>query len=165
METKISINHIGLTVTNIEEAVAWYQKLFNFELIIGPLPLTNDDTHFGQLSKDIFGDDFEGGHFAHLRASNGVGIELFSFDREDAGENYRMDYWKNGIFHLCLTHPNPEELAAEITANGGKQRTKNWTIFPGSDRKLVYCEDPWGNIIEVYSHAYQETWNYLLQEA
>lgn len=166
MKTQVLVNHIGLTVSNIEKAVDWYSKLFGFELIIGPLPLTNDDTHFGQLSRDIFGNDFKGGKFAHLKTANGIGIELFSFDdpKTENSENV-MEYWKNGIFHFCITHPNPSELAASIIANGGKKRTRDWDIFPGGDRKLIYCEDPWGNIIEIYSHSYQETWNYLLESA
>ena len=24
---------------------------------------------------------------------------------------------------------------------------------------MVYCEDPWGNIIEIYSHSYELTYS------
>ncbi|PRX55370.1 VOC family protein [Flagellimonas meridianipacifica] len=166
MKTTIAINHVGLTVSNIEEAIDWYSRVFGFELIIGPLPLQADDSHFGQLALDILGSRLNSGQFAHLKTGNGVGIELFSFDDPEAGrKDDNMEYWKNGIFHFAITDPNPEEVSKRILANGGKQRTKLWDIFPGGDRQLVYCEDPWGNIIEIYSHSYTETWNYLLQTA
>ncbi len=166
MKTQVAINHIGLTVSSIEKAIEWYSNLFGFELIIGPLPLQPDDSHFGQLAIDILGGRLKSGQFAHLKTGNGIGLELFEFDDPESGsKENNMEYWKNGIFHFAITDPNPEQLATKIVSNGGKQRTKNWDIFPGGDRKLVYCEDPWGNIIEIYSHSYVDTWNYLLETA
>ncbi|MEL7003468.1 MAG: VOC family protein [Bacteroidota bacterium] len=160
----IAVNHIGLTVQEIEKAIEWYGKIFGAKLIIGPLDITPDDSHFGRLAVDLLGGRLRSGKFAHLITENGVGLELFEFDDPEAGSRVdNMEYWKNGIFHFCVTHPEPQTLADEIVANGGKQRTENWEIFPGSERRLIYTEDPWGNIIEIYSHTYEETWSYALQ--
>ena len=30
-------------------------------------------------------------------------------------------------------------------------------FIPGTDRKLCYCEDPFGNVIEIFSHSYEQT--------
>lgn len=29
-------------------------------------------------------------------------------------------------------------------------------FVPGKPYRLVYCEDPWGNVLEVFSHDYAE---------
>ena len=50
-----------------------------------------------------------------------------------------------------------DRLVARIVAEGGKQRTDVWAFVPGTDRKLCYCEDPFGNVIEIFSHSYEQT--------
>ena len=40
MNTEIAVNHVGLTVGNIEEAITWYSNVFGFELaLFGPVHL------------------------------------------------------------------------------------------------------------------------------
>lgn len=157
-----SINHIGLTVTSLDEALKWYQEILGYKLIFGPLDIVPDDTHFGRMAKDILGPRLKQGRFAHLGSANGVGLELFEFNDPEAGKSDdNMQYWKNGYFHIAITDANVPRLAKQITENGGKQRTEVWEIFPNSGYQLVYCEDPWGNVIEIYSHSYEETWSYL----
>jgi hypothetical protein len=29
---------------------------------------------------------------------------------------------------------------------------------PGSGKKICFCEDPFGNVIEIYSHSYEQFW-------
>ena len=31
-------------------------------------------------------------------------------------------------------------------------------LVPGSDKKIWFCENPFGNIIEIYSHSYEQFW-------
>lgn len=40
-----------------------------------------------------------------------------------------------------------------IVVTGGKQRSKIWQLFADKPYKIVYCEDPFGNIVEIYSHS------------
>jgi catechol 2,3-dioxygenase-like lactoylglutathione lyase family enzyme len=47
-----------------------------------------------------------------------------------------------------------------IVAHGGKQRSHINEYFPGEKPyKMVYCEDPFGNILEVYTHSYELTYS------
>ncbi len=162
----VAMNHLGITVTDIDAAVKWYKDVLGFEHIIGPLDLVPDDSHAGKLAYDILGPRLKKGQFAHMKASNGVGLEIFSFDDEDAGpKEDNFEYWKNGIFHFAVTHSNPSELAAKIVKNGGKKRTEDWEIFPGSGRMLTYTQDPWGNIIEIYNYSYADTWAFILEQS
>lgn len=154
MTTPLALNHIGITVPDIDRAIEWYGIVLGFRLIFRR---TLEHRPSSPEAHEIFGNQFTHAHQAHLLSANGVGLELFQFVdppvsmRED---NFR--YWEGGIFHLCVTDPDLEGLAARIVANGGKQRTKIWQFLPGRPCKLVYCQDPFGNIIEGFSHSYAE---------
>ena len=53
-----------------------------------------------------------------------------------------------------------EGLAAKVLAAGGKQRMPVREYFPGEKPyRMVYMEDPFGNILEIYSHSYELTYS------
>jgi len=59
-------------------------------------------------------------------------------------------------FHICVTDPNIEQLADRIASSGGRQRSKVSRINSTTNEyRLCYCEDPFGNIIEIYTHNYE----------
>ena len=67
-----------------------------------------------------------------------------------------MEYWKNGFFHIGITDPDPVGKVSEIVAKGGLQRSEIWELIPGESLKVCYCEDPFGNVIEIISHRYEQ---------
>jgi catechol 2,3-dioxygenase-like lactoylglutathione lyase family enzyme len=152
--TPRAFNHVGMTVPNIDQAIAWYGAVLGFRLIFRRLLEYKPEV---PEVREIFGPRFGRAHQAHLLSAGGVGLELFQFldpPVEAPADNFR--YWQTGVFHLCVTDPDLEGLVARILAHGGKQRTKIWAFLPGRPCKLVYCEDPFGNIIEGFSHSYAE---------
>ncbi len=83
------------------------------------------------------------------------GIEMFEFPNAQAPEKH-FEYWKTSIFHFCVQDPDVEGLAKKIVEHGGKQRMPVRHYYPGEKPyRMVYCEDPFGNIIEIYSHSYE----------
>jgi len=157
-----ALTHVGLTVTDMEKAIQWYGEVLGYHLLAGLIPLVADDSHFGDIARDIFGPHFRSGKLAQLAGANGVGIELFQFDdpaSEVRKENF--EYWKNGVFHFTIIEPDIEKLVERIAATGGKQRSQVWTMFPNKPYKIAYCEDPFGNIIEISSHSTEQTWSNL----
>jgi hypothetical protein len=48
-----------------------------------------------------------------------------------------------------------EELCKKISENEGKQHSKIWELVPNKGYKIVFCEDPFGNVIEIYTHGYE----------
>lgn len=71
-----------------------------------------------------------------------------------------FEYWKSSVFHFCIQDPDVEGLAARIVAAGGKQRMPVREYFPGQKPyRMVYMEDPFGNILEIYSHSYELTYS------
>ncbi len=150
-------NHVGVSVPDINAAIAWYQKLFGFTLIAEPAEVLPDGSHFGNLSSNICGDRYRGMKIAHMVTGDGSGFELFEFigpapeRRADT-----MEYWKNGFFHIAITAPDVPAKVAEIEANGGLKRSDIWELFPGEGIHVCYCEDPFGNVIEIISHRYEQ---------
>jgi Glyoxalase/Bleomycin resistance protein/Dioxygenase superfamily len=86
---------------------------------------------------------------AHLSSANGVGIELFQFIKsavEVPANTFK--YWRTGIFHFCLTARDIEAAAAAVEKNGGKILNKVWKLFGNKNYQVVYCQDPWGTVVE-----------------
>ncbi|HJY09734.1 MAG TPA: VOC family protein [Nitrososphaeraceae archaeon] len=89
-----------------------------------------------------------------------AGLTTFDSMFGDPKAERRIDnfeYWKSGSFHICVTDPNIEELWKRISDSGGKQRSRIWDVVPDKGYKIAFCEDPFGNVIEIYTHSYEQT--------
>ncbi|MDG3005315.1 VOC family protein [Paludisphaera mucosa] len=163
------ITHVGVTVTDIEASIDWYRRVLGFQLLHGPVDYTAGQGHFGRLVADMLGPKVVRGRIAMLDAG-GVGLELFEFsepkaDRRGAEENQEFYLHKTGTFHFCVIDPDVEGLARRIVESGGKQRSAVWEFAPGVGFYVCYCEDPFGNIVEIYSHSTPQIWSTLAQIA
>ena len=88
-----------------------------------------------------------------------MGIEIFEFPANDAPEN-NLEYKPTSIFHFCVQDPDVEGLAEKIVAGGGRQRMPVREYYPGEKPyRMGYGEDPFGNVLEVYSHGYELTYS------
>jgi catechol 2,3-dioxygenase-like lactoylglutathione lyase family enzyme len=163
-----AFNHVAVSVTDIDSAMQWYQDVIQMTLLVDPTEVTtsqneqkNYDPHLAMLAKTIFGPKLGKFKFCHMSSANGVGIELFQFIEpasELRSEENNFEYWKTGFFHICITEPNVEGLAHKIVLTGGKRRTDVLELAPGSGKELCFCEDPFGNVIEIYSGSYEQFW-------
>jgi lactoylglutathione lyase family protein len=154
-----AFSHIGVSVPDLERAVQFYTQVMGWYLIMAPTEIVEDDSAIGVMCRDVFGADFGSFHIAHLATAVGVGVELFQFrGAEPPGGDF--EYWKTGVFHFCVQDPDVEGLAERIVEAGGKQRMPVRHYYPGEKPyRMVYCEDPFGNILEVYSHSYELTYS------
>jgi lactoylglutathione lyase family protein len=153
-------SHIGISVTDLEQAVEFYSKALGFYVIMPTTTIRHDDSAIGQMCDDVFGEGWGSFRIAHLATGDGIGIELFEFrNAERRADNF--EYWKTGIFHLCVKDPDVEGLVKRIEEHGGRQRMKQVRYYYPGDKpyRMVYCEDPFGNIIEIYSHSYELTYS------
>lgn len=154
-----SFSHIGLSVPDLDKAVEFYTEVLGWYTIMEPAPVYNDDTAIGQMCRDVFGNDWKEFRIAHLATGDKVGVELFEFPQNEKPEN-NFEYWKTGIFHFCIQDPNIEELVEKIIEHGGKQRMPIREYYPDDKPyKMVYVEDPFGNIFEIYTHSYELTYS------
>ena len=109
-----AFNHVGMTVPDIDRAIAWYGAVLGFRLIFRRLLEYRPEV---PEVREIFGPRFGSAHQAHLLTANGVGLELFEFIEpmvEKPDDNFR--YWQIGIFHICVTDPDLEGLVARVLA-------------------------------------------------
>lgn len=158
MEYPRAFSHIGLCVPDLDAAVKWYNQVLGFTVLIGPSQNDGDNqTDLGRLNRGVFGTNFKRSRVAHLVTSNGIGIELFQFiDPPYKKPENNFEYWRGGVFHFCIVDPNIDRLLERITDTGGKARCKVAAIFPGEPYRMVYCEDPFGNPFEIYTHSYEQ---------
>lgn len=154
-----SFSHIGLSVPDITKAVHFYQEVLGWYVIMEPSEVIEDNSPIGQMCTDVFGPGWGSFKIAHLSTSDKVGIELFEFSNNEEPEN-NFEFWKTGIFHFCVQDPDVEGLVEKIVEHGGKQRMPIREYYPGEKPyRMVYCEDPFGNLLEIYSHSYELTYS------
>ncbi len=149
-------SHIGLSVKNIEAFVKWYEEVLGFYVLMEPTLVKNENkTAIGKMCINVFGNNFQDFKIAHMSTIDGIGIEVFEFP-ETPDEDFKFNPYQKGIFHLAIQDPNIEELAKKMVDAGGKQRMPIMEYYPNEKPyKMVYMEDPWGNIIELYTHSYE----------
>jgi len=153
------VNHVGVTVPDIDTAFTWYQNVLGCYGHVPPTEVTDDGSYFGNLVKNLFGERFEGMRIAHLTTADGIGIELFQFLTPATEVPERtFEYWRGGIFHFCLTVDSVETTAATIAEAGGRQLSKVWRLFNNKDYEVAYCQDPWGTVIELCNRPYTAVW-------
>ena len=153
-------SHIGLSVPNIQKAVSFYQEVMGWYVIMPPSTVTKEkETAIGIMCIDVFGEDWESFEIAHMSTSDGIGIELFSFPN---GDKKAPDFqpFNTGLFHFCVQDPDVEGLTQKIVEHGGKQRMPIREYYPGEKPyRMVYVEDPFGIVFEIYSHSYELTYS------
>ena len=82
-----AINHIAVSVTDLDKAVKWYQEVLGFTVINGPVEFEADDSVPGMVIKDIHGPNFKKMRTVWLSSGNQVGIEIFEYlDQRHKGE-------------------------------------------------------------------------------
>ena len=154
-----SFSHIGLSVPDLEKAVEFYTEVLGWYLIMPPTDIMEDDSAIGVMCTDVFGSGWGSFRIAHLSTGDRIGVEVFQFPNHETPED-NFEYWKTGVFHFCVQDPDVEGLADRIVRHGGKQRMPVRYYFPGEKPyRMVYMEDPFGNILEIYSHSYELTYS------
>lgn len=151
--------HIGITVPSLDAAVAWYRDVLGLDPIVDSVQVEAGKGHAGRVAADVFGREFRRFRQAHLMTANGVALELFEFadpSMEDSAGALR--HRSTGCFHFCLTDRDIERTVERIARAGGRVRSRIWETAPGSGFRLCYCEDPFGNIVELYSHSHERVY-------
>lgn len=154
-----SFSHIGISVPDLEKAVEFYSEVMGWYVIMEPNKVVEDNSAIGIMCKDVFGEDWGEFKIAHMSTGDKIGIELFEFPNNQNPDN-NFKYWETGIFHYSVQDPDVEGLVEKIVENGGKQRMPIRKYYPGEKPyRMVYCEDPFGNLVEIYSHSYELTYS------
>ena len=152
----LALNHVGIRVSNIAEAIDWYTRTLGFTLLDGPHRYQRSQAP--ALMRGVYGAGWSALSQAHLASATGMGVELFEF--EDASEDPTPG-WRPGIvpglglYHFCVTARLIDELTEAIGGSGGRVNTPVDEPAPGTYR-MSYCEDPFGNALEINDRSYEQ---------
>ena len=141
-----AVNHLGVNVPDLDAAAAWYTSVPGFQIIRPAFEIVAGESESGQRFAHINGPKFARCRVAYLAAGNGIGFEMFEFSEprtERFGDDW--EFWRPGIWYLCITAPDVAALAEAIAVSGGRHRSAALEAPPGSGLKLTYRQDPWGN--------------------
>ncbi|QIR15382.1 VOC family protein [Shewanella aestuarii] len=157
----MKMSHVGIMVGDMDKAVEFYTKALGLEIVMGKSAVTEEkESAIGRMCIAVFGEGFKGFNIAHLVTSDGIGFELF--EMKDRQERHHVDFSRIGIFHYCLETKDFEGVIERVEQFGGKVRMDIMRYHPEDDSKpykMVYLEDPFGNLFELYSHSYSETYS------
>lgn len=140
----ISADHTGITVSNLERSLAFWQDVLGFEL-----SHTADQT--GEMANEITGVEGAKLKLAVLKAPGGHKIELLEYlappDRKKHVDLRPCDV---GAVHVALLVDDLEPILQGISASGWKAAGRPQTLKfgPNAGKRVVYVRDPDGTTIE-----------------
>jgi len=106
MAAPLALNHIGMTVPDIDHAIDWYGSVMGFRLIFRRL--MEYQPQIPEV-REIFGPQFVRAHQAHLLSANGVGIELFQFLEPAVAAPWKALWTQNRARTFRLTNCSVSE--------------------------------------------------------
>jgi catechol 2,3-dioxygenase-like lactoylglutathione lyase family enzyme len=156
----MKMNHVGIMVGDMDKAVEFYTNALGLKVVMGNTKVEEErETAIGRMCVAVFGEGFKGFNIAHLVTTDGIGVELF--EMKERQERHDVDFSRIGIFHFCLQTDDFHGVIERTEKFGGKVRMDIMRYHPEDDNnqaKMVYLEDPFGNLFELYSHTYEETY-------
>jgi catechol 2,3-dioxygenase-like lactoylglutathione lyase family enzyme len=153
-----STGHIGFTVPRLDAAVDWYTSVLGCRPIAPPATLRSGLGHAGLSAASVFGEGFREACVAQLATGGRLPIELFEFRSQDGPTRPAFDYWPSGWVHVCVIEREIEALCARVEHHGGRRLTDVLEILPGRPFRMCYCQDPFGNVVEIYTHTHEQVY-------
>ena len=157
----MKMSHVGIMVGEMDKAVEFYTEALGLEVVMGKSAVLEEkETAIGAMCIAVFGEGFKGFNIAHLVTTDGVGFELF--EMKDRETRHTVDFTKIGLFHFSLETDDFHGVIKKVEQFGGKVRMDIMEYHPEDDnkpQKMVYLEDPFGTLFELYSHSYRETYS------
>ncbi|KAK8915012.1 hypothetical protein H634G_09926 [Metarhizium anisopliae BRIP 53293] len=155
-------NHIGISVPDCDVAVAWYGAVFGLELLKSVIHVKRQ--HFPDAPIFQFFDsalqEFKMAWVAPKTTTttteHAVGLEIFEFinPRHAKPDGPEFDYSRGGFFHVAMTVADPAGLCEAVVKAGGRKLGEPVSMVKG--HMCAYCQDPWGNTIELLTASFAE---------
>jgi catechol 2,3-dioxygenase-like lactoylglutathione lyase family enzyme len=138
----IATDHTGITVTNLERSVAFWQDVLGFEL-------SHRAHHTGDLASEVTGVPGAEISLTVLKAP-GHRIELLEYHAPPDRKRADLRPCDVGSVHVALTVDNLDAVLSAIAASGWKAVGKPQTLKtgPNAGKRVVYVRDPDGTTIE-----------------
>lgn len=134
-------HHLALVVPDMDAAIRFFAEALDCVVVFSgswsqPTPLMDS----------LLGLEGSAARSSLLKGPCGF-FELFEFASPTAGPSAALPPHHPGLRHMGIECEDPVAMAARIVAAGGTQLGEVIAI-PGGAPAVVYCRDPFGNIIE-----------------
>ncbi len=145
MKENCSFLHVGLTVSDMDKVVAFYQKYFGFTV-----------EHQGVFSPEFIGArpqlyrQKEGVYsdFMFLQSPNGIVLELFRFSEQEPAEPITWN--RPGFHHICIKVESVPEMYEKMSADGVEFFFEPaFRGDPKNNLHWIFLKDPEGNMLEL----------------
>jgi catechol 2,3-dioxygenase-like lactoylglutathione lyase family enzyme len=148
----IGIDHVGLTVPNIAEAVAWFTDVLGARAPLSFGPIADPQ---GTLMQDLLGVDRRSviDQITVLRIGHSANIELFQYE----APGQRHDHPRNSDWsghHIAFYVTDIEAAIAYMDAKGVERffGPFSLTAGPAAGQSINYFKTPFGTYIELISY-------------
>jgi catechol 2,3-dioxygenase-like lactoylglutathione lyase family enzyme len=141
----VAADHTGITVSNLERSVQFWQNVLGFEL-------SHTAHQTGELAQEITGVEDAEIKLAVLKTPGGHKIELLEYLAPPARTKHaNLRPCDVGSVHVALTVNDLDAVLQRVAASGWKTAGKPQTLQsgPNAGKRVVYVRDPDGTTIEL----------------
>jgi len=155
----VGTDHVGLTVPDIEEAVAWFRDVMGATAPLSFGPISDPQ---GTLMQDLLGVDPSSviDQITVLRIGHSANIELFQYEAPDQRQTHpRNSDWSG--HHVAFYVTDIDAAVAYMVSKGVQKFLGPFplTAGPAAGQSINYFETPFGTYVELISYpqgmAYQ----------
>ena len=146
------MHHIGITVPDIEEGIAFFKTIFGAVEVFRTGPFDVDDAFMQRkLGTPAYTRIRD---LVFLRCGDSTNVELFEYTGEDSSARPRRNSEIGGT-HLCFEVEDVFASAERLTAQGIELLEGPNTVTEGplAGFSWVYFNSPWGQSLEIASFA------------
>jgi len=139
----VAADHTGITVSNLERSLAFWQNVLGFEL-------SHRAHQTAELASEITGVAGAEISIAVVKAPGGHKIELLEYLAPPDRKHVDLRPCDVGSVHVALTVDDLDAILQKIAASGWKAAGKPQTLRsgPNAGKRVVYVRDPDGTTIE-----------------
>ena len=139
----IAADHTGITVSNLEQSLAFWQNVLGFEF-------SHRAHQTAELASEITGVAGAEISIAVVKAPGGHKIELLEYLAPPDRKHVDLRPCDVGSVHVALTVDSLDAVLSAIAASGWKAAGKPQTLQsgPNAGKRVVYVRDPDGTTIE-----------------
>jgi catechol 2,3-dioxygenase-like lactoylglutathione lyase family enzyme len=148
----VAMDHVGLTVPNIAEAVQWFQDVMG---AVAPLSFGPIGDPTGTLMQDLLGVDKRAviNQITSIRIGHSANIELFEYDAPNQNQTHpRNSDWSG--HHIAFYVTDINAAVAYMNSRGVERFLGPLPVTdgPAAGQTINYFRTPFGTFIEFISY-------------
>ncbi len=135
MKTTVKLNHLAISVRDLEESISWYEDIFGLK-VIAKMTIPHNGVNLAFVGNESF--------VIEMLCVPGAN------PLPDGRSHPDTDNATLGVKHLCVAVENNREFVEALRAKGVK------IVFEpdGMPSYAAFINDPTGNIIEVFDTGF-----------